>query len=49
MRFSLFAAVTLILTFGAAAAPDRNFQECPECSQMVAIPAGKIPDGQPGA
>ena len=27
--------------------PDRNFKECPECPDMVAVPAGKFLMGSP--
>ncbi len=41
---ALLAATVLL---GGQAKPDREFTECPECPQMVAIPAGKFLMGSP--
>jgi formylglycine-generating enzyme required for sulfatase activity len=34
---------------GAAPAPDRTFKECPDCPEMVGIPAGKFVMGSPAS
>jgi formylglycine-generating enzyme required for sulfatase activity len=51
----LFALMVLVSAVGAAAPDDkadRHFRECPECPQMVGIPAGRFlmgsPAGEPG-
>ena len=44
LRIALAFAAILIL---GGTAPDRAFQECPECSQMIAIPAGRFLMGSP--
>ena len=43
-RFAVMAAAFLLM---AAAPADRSFTECPECSEMIAIPAGKFLMGSP--
>src|ERR1041384_7771817 len=47
----LLTVLAAVLLLGAQAPsknePDRQFQECPECPQMVAIPAGKFLMGSP--
>jgi formylglycine-generating enzyme required for sulfatase activity len=45
LRITLVLAAVLLL--GAQAKEDREFQECPECPQMVGIPAGKFLMGSP--
>ncbi len=45
LRITLLLAVVLLL--GGQGKEDRNFIECPECPQMVAIPAGKFLMGSP--
>src|ERR1700742_2301900 len=42
-----FAAVAAALLLMAAAPANLSFTECPECSEMVAIPAGKFLMGSP--
>ncbi len=37
----------VMLAVGGQAKPDREFKECPECPQMVGIPAGKFLMGSP--
>jgi formylglycine-generating enzyme required for sulfatase activity len=52
----VFAALVALLAFAshafAADHPEREFKECPDCPQMVAIPAGGFvmgsPSGEPG-
>jgi formylglycine-generating enzyme required for sulfatase activity len=46
MIFRIAAILATAILLGAAA-PDREFQECPECSTMVGIPAGKFLMGSP--
>ncbi len=41
------AAVVTVFLLMAAAPADRSFTECPECSEMIAIPAGKFLMGSP--
>src|ERR1700755_3341433 len=41
------AAVATAFLLMAAAPADRSFTDCPECSEMVAIPAGKFLMGSP--
>ena len=45
IRIAAVLAATILL--GAQTAPDHNFQECPECPQMVGLPAGKFLMGSP--
>src|ERR1700728_4068838 len=45
LRIVLILAATVLL--GGQTKPDREFQECPECPQMVGIPAGKFLMGSP--
>jgi formylglycine-generating enzyme required for sulfatase activity len=47
--FLLLEAGTLARAQPPAKAPDREFQECPECPTMVGIPAGKFVMGSPVA
>jgi formylglycine-generating enzyme required for sulfatase activity len=49
ISFSLprLAAALCVLLLGAAAPPEREFRECPECPQMVAVPAGRFLMGSP--
>src|SRR3569832_453662 len=51
MKFRIAAILLASVLLGGQAptdqAPDRNFQECPECPQMVGIPAGKFLMGSP--
>src|SRR5579863_1651276 len=44
-RVAALLAVTVLL--GGQAKPDREFTECPECPDMMAIPAGKFLMGSP--
>ncbi len=46
MRLMLFIFVLFALT-PSARAIDREFRECPDCPEMVAIPAGKFTMGSP--
>lgn len=41
------AALLLLLACGGQAKPDREFKECPDCPQMVGIPAGRFLMGSP--
>ena len=49
----LTGAVAAAILLGAQSPPsgnsERQFRECPECPEMVAIPAGKFLMGSPGA
>src|SRR5277367_1929766 len=45
LRIVIILAATILL--GGQAKPDREFNECPDCPQMVAIPAGKFLMGSP--
>src|SRR5580704_19496949 len=45
MRFSLFAFLAGVAFIGSA--QGASFTECPDCPQMVAIPAGKFLMGSP--
>src|SRR5579862_6626220 len=45
MRFSLLAALAASLCIGSARAD--AFRECPDCPEMVGIPAGKFLMGSP--
>jgi formylglycine-generating enzyme required for sulfatase activity len=45
IRYSLFA---LFFFFAASAQQNREFKECPDCPEMVGIPAGKFVMGSPG-
>jgi len=47
MKFRIAAILAATLLLGAQAKPERSFQECPECPQMVGIPAGKFLMGSP--
>ena len=51
MTFRTPAILMMVLAatvfLGGQSASDRNFRECPECSEMVAIPAGKFLMGSP--
>jgi formylglycine-generating enzyme required for sulfatase activity len=40
-------ALAAIILLGAAAVQDRSFTECPDCSEMVAVPAGRFLMGSP--
>src|ERR1700761_1613620 len=49
-RLAMVAAALLLMGAAPAAAgapADRSFTECPECWQMIAIPAGKFLMGSP--
>src|SRR5271169_259063 len=46
-RLMKLLALSALLVCGGQAKPDREFNECPECPQMVAIPAGKFLMGSP--
>ncbi len=39
--------LVVVLLVGGQAKEDRNFTECPECPEMVAVPAGKFLMGSP--
>src|SRR5271167_2188259 len=45
LRIAVILIATVLL--GGQAKPDREFNECPECPPMVAIPAGKFLMGSP--
>src|ERR1700744_4810182 len=45
LRFITVLAAVILL--GGQAKPAREFTECPECPQMVGIPAGKFLMGSP--
>src|SRR5437868_14846603 len=45
VRIAAILAVTLLLQ--AQSTPEPNFRECPECPDMVGIPAGKFLMGSP--
>ncbi len=51
MKFRIAAILAAALLMGAASTssppPDRSFKECLDCSQMVAIPAGRFLMGSP--
>jgi formylglycine-generating enzyme required for sulfatase activity len=47
MKLHLIAALAATVLLGGQAKPDREFTECPQCSPMVAIPAGKFLMGSP--
>ena len=60
MKFRIAAILAATVLLGGQAAvpqtpdrdiqaPDRSFQECPECPQMVGIPAGKFLMGSPAS
>jgi formylglycine-generating enzyme required for sulfatase activity len=46
MKFHLVALLATALSLGAAP-EDRSFKECPDCSEMVAVPAGRFLMGSP--
>ena len=41
------ACIVLLAAASAAEPPDRSFKECPACSEMVGIPAGRFVMGSP--
>jgi formylglycine-generating enzyme required for sulfatase activity len=45
MRFAPLAAIWTVLTFGAPAAASSDFRDCPDCPEMVRIPAGHFTMG----
>src|SRR6202789_2990939 len=47
MKLRIIAVLAATIFLGGQAKPDREFQECPECPQMVGIPAGKFLMGSP--
>src|SRR5689334_6419209 len=47
MKLRLAAVLAFTVLLGGQAKPDREFQECPECPQMVGLPAGKFLMGSP--
>jgi hypothetical protein len=47
MPRSLMRIVCIVLLAAAAGAEDRVFKECPNCSEMIGIPAGRFVMGSP--
>jgi formylglycine-generating enzyme required for sulfatase activity len=47
LRPRILVLLGLTVLLGGQAKPDREFQECPDCPQMVGIPAGRFLMGSP--
>jgi len=47
MKYRIAAVLAATFVLGGQGKPDHEFTECPECPQMVAVPAGKFLMGSP--